>query len=150
MSRWTERRERLRAVLSTEKCVHPGSVFDPDLRAHRRGFRFRSRHVRRIHRRAYRARCAGHHRADADRVRRSGAPHLPRRRSPAVCDADHGYGNALNVMRTVEELETAGVAALSIEDTALPQPFGSKGKAQLSSRRRDRQDAGGDRSAARP
>jgi carboxyvinyl-carboxyphosphonate phosphorylmutase len=34
-------------------------------------------------------------------------------------------------MRTVEELETAGVAALSIEDTALPQPFGSQGKAQL-------------------
>jgi carboxyvinyl-carboxyphosphonate phosphorylmutase len=50
---------------------------------------------------------------------------------PLVCDADHGYGNALNVMRTVEELETAGVAALSIEDTALPQPFGSQGKAQL-------------------
>ena len=36
-------------------------------------------------------------------------------------------------MRTVEELETAGVAALSIEDTVLPQPFGSKGKAQLTS-----------------
>ena len=36
-------------------------------------------------------------------------------------------------MRTVEELEVAGVAALSIEDTALPQPFGSKGKAQLTS-----------------
>jgi carboxyvinyl-carboxyphosphonate phosphorylmutase len=50
---------------------------------------------------------------------------------PLLCDADHGYGNALNVMRTVEELETAGVAALSIEDTALPQPFGSQGKAQL-------------------
>jgi carboxyvinyl-carboxyphosphonate phosphorylmutase len=50
---------------------------------------------------------------------------------PLLCDADHGYGNALNVMRTVEELETAGVAALSIEDTALPQPFGAKGKAQL-------------------
>jgi carboxyvinyl-carboxyphosphonate phosphorylmutase len=52
---------------------------------------------------------------------------------PLLCDADHGYGNAINVMRTVEELETAGVAALSIEDTALPQPFGSKGKAQLTS-----------------
>ena len=50
---------------------------------------------------------------------------------PLLCDADHGYGNGLNVMRTVEELETAGVAALSIEDTALPQPFGSQGKPQL-------------------
>ena len=37
---------------------------------------------------------------------------------PLLVDADHGYGNALNVMRTVEELETAGVGGLSIEDTA--------------------------------
>lgn len=50
---------------------------------------------------------------------------------PLLVDADHGYGNALNVMRTVEELETAGVAGLSIEDTVLPQPFGSGGKASL-------------------
>ena len=42
-----------------------------------------------------------------------------------LVDADHGYGNALNVKRTVEELETAGVATLSIEDTALPQGFGA-------------------------
>ena len=40
-----------------------------------------------------------------------------------MVDADHGYGNALNVMRTVEELETAGVSALTIEDTVLPRPF---------------------------
>ena len=31
-----------------------------------------------------------------------------------LVDADHGYGNALNAKRTVEELETAGVAALSL------------------------------------
>jgi carboxyvinyl-carboxyphosphonate phosphorylmutase len=43
---------------------------------------------------------------------------------PLLVDADHGYGNALNVKRTVEELETAGVAALTIEDTVLPRPFG--------------------------
>lgn len=41
-----------------------------------------------------------------------------------IVDADHGYGNALNVMRTIQELEHAGVSALSIEDTALPTPFG--------------------------
>ena len=50
---------------------------------------------------------------------------------PLLVDADHGYGNALNVKRTVEELETAGVAALSIEDTELPIPFGSGGKTSL-------------------
>jgi carboxyvinyl-carboxyphosphonate phosphorylmutase len=43
---------------------------------------------------------------------------------PLLVDADHGYGNALNVARTVEELEAAGVAALSIEDTVLPRAFG--------------------------
>ena len=44
---------------------------------------------------------------------------------PVMVDADHGYGNALNVKRTVEELETAGVSGLTIEDTDLPQPFGT-------------------------
>jgi carboxyvinyl-carboxyphosphonate phosphorylmutase len=41
-----------------------------------------------------------------------------------IVDADHGYGNALNVMRTVEELEHAGVSGMSIEDTAVPTRFG--------------------------
>ncbi len=44
---------------------------------------------------------------------------------PLLVDADHGYGNALNVMRTVQELETAGVAGLTIEDTDLPRPYGT-------------------------
>ena len=48
-----------------------------------------------------------------------------------MVDADHGYGNALNVMRTVEELETAGVAALTIEDTVLPRSFGAAGEERL-------------------
>ena len=43
---------------------------------------------------------------------------------PVLVDADHGYGNALNVRRTIEELETAGAAGLTIEDTLLPQPYG--------------------------
>jgi oxaloacetate decarboxylase len=44
---------------------------------------------------------------------------------PVVVDADHGYGNALNVRRTVHELEAAGCAGLTIEDTLLPQAFGA-------------------------
>ena len=48
-----------------------------------------------------------------------------------MVDADHGYGNALNVKRTVEELETAGVAGLTIEDTLLPLPYGAAGQTQL-------------------
>ncbi len=47
-------------------------------------------------------------------------------RLPVIADADHGYGNALNVMRSVVELERAGVAALTLEDTLLPAQFGRK------------------------
>lgn len=47
-------------------------------------------------------------------------------RLPVIADADHGYGNALNAMRTVAELERAGVAALTLEDTLLPAQFGRK------------------------
>ncbi len=42
---------------------------------------------------------------------------------PFMVDADHGYGNALNVRRTVQELETAGVSAIAVEDTVLPRPY---------------------------
>lgn len=44
---------------------------------------------------------------------------------PILLDADHGFGNALNVIHTVRALESAGVAGLTIEDTLLPLPFGA-------------------------
>jgi carboxyvinyl-carboxyphosphonate phosphorylmutase len=50
---------------------------------------------------------------------------------PLIIDGDHGYGNALNVMRTVQELDYAGAAAVMIEDTLLPRPFGSSDVPQL-------------------
>ena len=50
---------------------------------------------------------------------------------PLVIDGDHGYGNALNVMRTVQELDYAGAAAVMIEDTLLPRPFGVSDKPKL-------------------
>jgi isocitrate lyase len=43
---------------------------------------------------------------------------------PVLVDADTGYGNALNVMRTVEEFEAAGVAAIHIEDQVTPKRCG--------------------------
>ena len=39
---------------------------------------------------------------------------------PLICDADTGYGNALNVRRTVREYEAAGVAGIHIEDQSFP------------------------------
>ncbi len=43
---------------------------------------------------------------------------------PVVADADTGYGNALNVQRTVKEYERAGVAALQFEDQLFPKRCG--------------------------
>lgn len=44
---------------------------------------------------------------------------------PVISDADTGYGNAVNVMRTVREFEAAGVAAIHIEDQVSPKRCGS-------------------------
>jgi len=43
---------------------------------------------------------------------------------PVIADADTGYGNAVNVVRTVQEYERAGVAALHIEDQVAPKRCG--------------------------
>lgn len=43
---------------------------------------------------------------------------------PVICDADTGYGNPLNVMRTVREYEAAGAAALHLEDQVSPKRCG--------------------------
>lgn len=131
IGRWTARRTRFRAVLAGDECVFPGSVFDPISAriAEDLGFEcgmFAGSVASLVILGA----------ADnititltefveqAHRICRAGE-------LPLMVDADHGYGNALSVMRTVEELETAGVAGLSIEDTVLPEPFGSAGRPQL-------------------
>ena len=43
---------------------------------------------------------------------------------PLICDADTGYGNAVNVRRTIEEFEAAGVSAIHIEDQVSPKRCG--------------------------
>jgi 2-methylisocitrate lyase-like PEP mutase family enzyme len=43
---------------------------------------------------------------------------------PLICDADTGYGNVVNVRRTIEEFEAAGVAAIHIEDQVSPKRCG--------------------------
>ena len=43
---------------------------------------------------------------------------------PLIFDADTGYGSALNVVRTVEEMEAAGVAAIKLEDQVTPKRCG--------------------------
>src|SRR5665213_3782361 len=124
---WTDRRERYREhVIHGSQCVHPGSVFDPISARIAEDLGFE----------------VGMFAGSIASFTVLGAPDLVvltltefadqiRRITragglPLLVDADHGYGNALNVMRTVQELETAGVAALTIEDTVLPRPFGER------------------------
>ena len=127
----TQRRERYRSILAGDQCFHPASVFDPISAriAEDLGFEVGmfagsiasgtvlgapdlivltlTEFAQQIH-----------------RICRAGDLSL-------MVDADHGYGNALNVMRTVEELESAGVSALTIEDTVLPRSFGSDEEGEL-------------------
>ena len=119
-----KRREALRLILTGSTCVRPGSVYDAiSIRiAEDLGFE------------------VGMFGGSVASLAVLGDPDIAlitltelaeqmRRMSraaslPVLVDADHGYGNALNVRRTVQELETAGAAGLTIEDTLLPQAFG--------------------------
>lgn len=52
---------------------------------------------------------------------------------PAICDADTGFGNAINMRRTVREFESAGVAGIQIEDQVMPKKCGhTEGKLLIS------------------
>src|SRR6195256_130992 len=125
-----QRREKLRAILSGNRCIRPGSVYDAiSIRiADDLGFE------------------VGMFGGSVASLAVLGDPDIAlitltelceqmRRMSraaalPVLVDADHGYGNALNVRRTVQELEAAGAAGLTIEDTLLPPAFG-QAKTQL-------------------
>jgi len=125
-----KRREALRSILSGSRCVRPGSVYD-------------AISIRIAQDLGFEVGMFGGSVASlavlgdpdialitltelAEQVRRmSRAASLP-----VLVDADHGYGNALNVRRTVQELEAAGAGGLTIEDTLLPQAFG-EAKTQL-------------------
>src|SRR5438445_10396174 len=54
---------------------------------------------------------------------------------PLIADADTGYGNALNVRRTVAAYEAAGIAALHIEDQVAPKRCGHLSGHQVIPRR---------------
>ncbi|MGH6741804.1 MAG: isocitrate lyase/phosphoenolpyruvate mutase family protein, partial [Bradyrhizobium sp.] len=122
---WTGRREKLRQIIAGQRCINPASVYDGISARIATDIGFEAMML---------AGSVGsfsvlaapdlcvltltEFAAQAYRVNRAGS-------LPLCVDADHGYGNALSVKRTVEELETAGVSALTIEDTRLPEPFGA-------------------------
>ena len=52
---------------------------------------------------------------------------------PVICDADTGFGNAINMIRTVREFENAGLAGMQIEDQLMPKKCGhTEGKVLIS------------------
>jgi methylisocitrate lyase len=52
---------------------------------------------------------------------------------PVVCDADTGFGNAVNMLRTVREFEGTGLAGIQIEDQVMPKKCGhTEGKLLIS------------------
>src|SRR5580692_12003910 len=123
---WTERRERLRSIVAGARCVYPGSVFDPisariaeDVGFEAMMFAGSIASFAVLGAPDIITLTLTEFAQQALRINRAG-------KLPLLVDADHGYGNALSVKRTVEELETAGVAGLTIEDTLLPTPYGSK------------------------
>lgn len=128
---WTDRRRRFRAILAGDRCVHPGSVFDPisariaeDLGFEVGMFAGSTASLTVLGAPDLIVLTLSEFAGQAYRINRAG-------NLPLLVDADHGYGNALGVKRCVEELETAGVAALTIEDTDLPTPFGATEKPRL-------------------
>jgi oxaloacetate decarboxylase len=124
---WTERRERLRSIIAGPRCIYPGSVFDPisariaeDVGFEAMMFAGSIASFTVLGAPDVVTLTLTEFAQQALRINRAG-------KLPLLVDADHGYGNALSVKRTVEELETAGVAGMTIEDTLLPTPYGSKG-----------------------
>jgi carboxyvinyl-carboxyphosphonate phosphorylmutase len=129
----TERRERYRAVLAGDQCVYSATVFDPISARIAEDLGFEVGMVR-----GSQSAAAVLGAPDLPLVTLSELAQLIRRISrasalPLLVDADHGYGNALNVMRTVEELEVAGASAIMIEDTIQPIGFGTTGEHRLTS-----------------
>jgi carboxyvinyl-carboxyphosphonate phosphorylmutase len=131
-SRWSDRRARFRGLINGNACIHPGSVHDPisariayDLGFEIGMFAGSTASLTVLGAPDLIILTLSEFAAQAARIGRAADLSL-------MCDADHGYGNALSVMRTVEELETAGVSGLSIEDTDLPQPFGVAKQRMLS------------------
>jgi carboxyvinyl-carboxyphosphonate phosphorylmutase len=125
-----KRREALRSILSGSACIRPGSVYD-------------ATSIRIAEDLGFEVGMFGGSVAslavlgdpDVTLITLTEIAEQMRRMSraaslPVLVDADHGYGNALNVRRTVQELEAAGAAGLTIEDTLLPQGFGQT-KTQL-------------------
>ena len=141
---WTERRERFRALLAGDRCVHTGSVYDAISARIAEELGLRGRHLLGLDRLDGGARRPRSRRDDLDRVRRAGLPRLPRRQPlPAgrcrsrlrqrAQRAPHGRGAGdLGCLRALDRGHGAAASLRSLRQ-ADPDP----------GRGGDRQDEGG-------
>lgn len=123
-----ERRERYRHILAGDRCVYPAMVFDPISARIAEDLGFELGMIIPF---GSSATVLGAH--DPELLTLSEVAQQIRRICRAssislMVSAHEGHGNALNVMRTVEELENAGVSGLSIMDTAPIGFGGTKGR----------------------
>ena len=128
---WTNRRDTFREILAGDVCVHPASTFDPLSARIAEDLGFE----------------CGMYAGSIASLAVLGSPDLMlltlsefaqqalrinrATNLPLICEVDNGYGNALNVIRTVQEMETAGVVAINVEDTLAPASYGRPDTEQL-------------------
>ena len=126
---FTQRREQFRAILAGDKCVRPAPVHDAISAVMAEDLGFEIGFMPGPIAQATLLAAPNHHIVPmtlselAEHCR-----HMCRATTSIsiFVGAKHGFGNALNVMRTVEELEDAGVSCLLIDDMVEPIPFGSE------------------------
>ncbi|MGY8994567.1 MAG: isocitrate lyase/PEP mutase family protein [Rhodospirillales bacterium] len=128
---WSKRRKNFRKIVQGKKCVNPASTYDAlsaciaeDLGFECGMYAGSIASLAVLGRPDIMVLTLSEFAEQAMRIGRASS-------LPLICEVDNGYGNALNVMRTVQELETAGVVAINLEDTVAPRPYGPSDKLKV-------------------
>ena len=125
---FTQRRERFREILAGDKCVVPAPVHDPISARIAEMLGFEAGLLPGPIAQAVLLAAPNHHMVMVTMSEMAEhISHMCRASDISLyAGAHHGYGNALNVMRTVEVFEAAGVSCMTIDDQVEPIPFGSE------------------------
>lgn len=148
--KWFQRRNELRSLLKSDSCFFPASIYDvlSARMAEMAGFECTLLAGSVVSMSLLGAPDIGLITLDdvVEQVRRVARTS----NLPMIVDADDGHGNALNVIRTVQELDAAGASAVLLEDSILPAGHGKAGslvsreeaKAKMSAAIAARHDSG--------
>ena len=131
---FTERRHQLRAVLASHECIRPAPVFDPLSAWMAESLGFKTAFMPGPVAQAVLLGAPNHHYSVMTLSELAAhVGHICKATGgiSLVAGARDGFGNAFNVIRTVQELESAGLACLTIDDLLEPAPFGAKIKGHV-------------------